>query len=115
MSFDDTLEAELNEVSRELAKYKHLVEVLAAERDHARAHYDATFKILMGIHNLLYPPTFKFGDETFGFKSPYVHEQMQALSDAIRKIPEQLEELKKPVWSSYGGGPIADELNKVGQ
>ena len=37
-------------------------EIYAAERDHAKACYDRTVRLLTGIHALLYPP--RFTDES---------------------------------------------------
>jgi hypothetical protein len=65
--------------------------VLRHERDVARASYDHAVKVLTGIHALLYPPAFKREDGvSFVFHSPHVHKQMQALSDRIRAIPDEI-------------------------
>lgn len=72
-------------------QYKRAAEVHAYERDHAKACYDRTVKILTGIHALLYPPRVTHDDgKTFEFHSPHVHEQMQTLSDRIRAIPDEI-------------------------
>lgn len=70
------------------------LEILQHERDHARACGDRCVQILSGIHALLYPPTHTNDENvTFVFHSPYVHEQMQALSDRIRAIPDAIRHL----------------------
>jgi hypothetical protein len=77
-------QAAQSEDSREL-------EILRAERDHARTMYENAIGILSGIYALLYPPTVKAEDgKTYAFRSPHLHEQMQALSDRIRAIPDEI-------------------------
>lgn len=67
-------------------------EVLAGERNHAKACYDRAVRILTGIHALLYPPRFTDNDgRTWQFKSPLAEEQMQELSDRIRALPDDIE------------------------
>ncbi len=67
-------------------------EIYAAERDHAKACYDRTVRLLTGIHALLYPPRFTDNDgRTWQFKSPLAEEQMQELSDRIRALPDEIE------------------------
>jgi len=74
-----------------LRHYKRMAEIYAAERDHARARYDQTVRILTGIHALLYPPRFTDNDgRTWQFKSPLIEEQMQELSDRIRALPDEI-------------------------
>lgn len=85
------LRQELAEAWKLVDQYKRAAEVHAAERDHAKACYDRAVKILTGIHALLYPPRVTRDDgKTFEFHSPHVHEQMQALSDRIRAIPDEI-------------------------
>lgn len=91
------IERDFYDMQERLKRCEFSCEVYRNERDHARMHYENTVKILMGIHNLLYPPTFKQGDKTSFFNSPHVHEQMQALSDAIRAIPDELAKASNPV------------------
>lgn len=81
---------DLEDTTLRLERCGFSCEVYRNERDRAQAQYDFTVKVLTRIHNLLYPPTFKQGDNTYFFNSPHVHEQMQALSDAIRAIPDEL-------------------------
>ena len=70
---------------------ERIIEALRDERDHARECRERAVQVLAGIHALLYPPkhTNAVG-VTFKFHSPYVHEQMQALSDRIRAIPGEM-------------------------
>ena len=107
LEYDDlALIHELEEVKRQLERAKLSARVYADERDAAYARLASVTAVLSRIYNLIYPPTFKVGGVLHGFKSPHLHEQMQALSDIIRGIPDQLEKAKKSVWPSYGGGPI---------
>jgi hypothetical protein len=67
--------------------------VTAAERDHARAHYESAVRLLNGIHALLYPPSIKTPDGrtmVFRPKDPDPHQVLQALSDRIRALPDEL-------------------------
>jgi len=64
-----------------------------AERDHARAHYESAVRLLNGIHALLYPPSIKTPDGrtmVFRPKDPDPHQVLQALSDRIRALPDEL-------------------------
>jgi len=67
--------------------------VRADERDHARAHYESAVRLLNGIHALLYPPSIKTPDGrtmVFRPKDPDPHQVLQALSDRIRALPDEL-------------------------
>ena len=83
-------------------------ETLQAERDHARAGYERTVRILTDIHALLYPPRFTDQDgRTLQFKSPLAKDQMQELSDRIRALLDRLEAvdatMKAPPNSTLSG------------
>lgn len=65
-------------------RYKH-------ERDHARAQLDRSVKILSGIHSLINPPMVTHDGKAYEFQSPLIQEQLQALSDRIRAIPDELD------------------------
>jgi len=72
-------------------------EVLLAERDHALTRLDIAVKQLVGIHALLYPAPVAMPDgRTMEFrpKSTDPHEVLQALSDRIRAIPDELEAIR---------------------
>lgn len=66
-------------------------EVLRHERDHARAQLDNAVKLLANIHNLLYPKPVTTPDgRTMVFRPENPHEFMQALSDRIRALPDEM-------------------------
>lgn len=86
------LRQEIADAWRLVDQHKRAADIYAAERDHARACYDRTVRILTGIHALLYPPRFTDHDgRTWQFKSPLAEEQMQELSDRIRALPDEIE------------------------
>ena len=65
--------------------------VLRAERDHARASVDNAVKLLTGIHSCMYPSAVKMEDgRLMVFRPDNPHEYLQALSDRIRAIPDEL-------------------------
>lgn len=93
MSIDvwDEQNNRIAELERLVDQQKRYIEIYAAERDHARACYDRVVRVLTGIHALLYPPRFSDNDgRTWQFKSPIAEEQMQALSDRIRALPDEI-------------------------
>lgn len=74
-------------------------EVFRAERDHARAQYEQAVRLLVGVHSLLYPPATALADgrtRVFRPTDPDPHEVLQALSDRIRALPDELEKLRAP-------------------
>ena len=76
----------------EIEKLRREAEIAGLERNHAKACYERTVRILTGIHALLYPPRFTDNDgRTWQFKSPLAEEQMQELSDRIRALPDEIE------------------------
>jgi hypothetical protein len=80
------------------------VERLRAERDHARACVDNAARLLTSIHSLLYPAPLKMTDgRTMVFRPENPHDYMQALSDRIRALPDELAAIKEaqqaePQW-----------------
>lgn len=71
---------------------EHGVKVLAAQRDQALAHRDRVLNILGGIFGLLNPRQIVDSEgRTWQFKSPTVEWQLQALSDRIRALPDEME------------------------
>lgn len=65
--------------------------VLQHQLDAERHRVEFMVRQLTHIHALLYPPTVKMDDgRVMQFHSPMQAEQIQALSDAIRAIPEKL-------------------------
>lgn len=89
------------------------IEVLRAERDHARACRDNGVKILSGIHSMLCPKPFATPDGrtmVFRPKNPDPHEVLQELSDRIRAIPDEMlaaDAPFQPDWVNYRQG-VAD-------
>lgn len=74
-------------------------EVLRAERDHTRACLDNAVKLLAGIHALLYPAPITTEDGStmvFRPKDPNPHDVLQALSDRIRALPDELARIERP-------------------
>ena len=83
--------AAFDEQNAQIERYKKAAEIYAAERDHANQRYFNAVRLLTGIHALLYPPRFTDHDgRTWQFKSPLAEEQMQALSDCIRALPDEI-------------------------
>ncbi len=88
---EQQLRNEIADAWRLVEQYKRAAEVYAAERDHARACYERTVRILSGIHAVINPPRVTLADgRTVEFRSPMVHEQLQTLSDRIRAIPDEI-------------------------
>ena len=86
------LRQEIEDAWKLVDRYKRAAEIYAAERDHAKACYDRTVRVLTGIHALLYPPRFTDNDgRTWQLRSPLDEEQMQELSDRIRALPDELD------------------------
>lgn len=66
-------------------------EVLRAERDHARARVNNAVALLTAIHSCMYPSAVKMEDGRFMvFRPENPHEYLQALSDRIRALPDEL-------------------------
>lgn len=85
------------DVQRENAHLKRMVEILRIERDHAHAKFDYSIKLLTGIHSLLYPAPLKMEDGrtlVFRPKDPSPHEVLQALSDRIRALPDEISKIE---------------------
>lgn len=88
---------EKREQEHEDARRMLQVKVLRAERDHARAQFEEAIKLLTGIHSLMYPaPTALPDGRVMVFRptSPDPHDVLQALSDRIRALPDELEKLR---------------------
>lgn len=65
-------------------------EVLRNERSFERKKFDQAVKVLSSIHAVIYPRIFDVNGQRYAFRSPFIHEQMQALSDRIRAIPDEI-------------------------
>ncbi len=79
------------------------------ERDHSRACYESSIKLLTGIHSLLYPaPTTMPDGRVMVFRPNGLdpHETMQSLSDRIRAIPDELAKSEKQ------SGGLAEGVNQ---
>lgn len=75
----------------EIESLHRTIEVLVHERDRARARYNHTTKLLVGIHSLLYPAPITTTDgRTMMFRPKNPHDYLQTLSDRIRALPEEL-------------------------
>jgi hypothetical protein len=82
-----------DEAAAELRRLERQVEMLRAERDHARAKCECAVHLLTGIHALLYPAPIKTPDGrtlVFRPKDPDPHEVLQELSDRIRALPDEI-------------------------
>lgn len=76
------------------------------ERDHARTQLDRFRKILSGIHSLINPPMVTHDGKAYEFQSPLIQEQLQALSDRIRAIPDELDAIA-PQEPQAAAEPVA--------
>jgi hypothetical protein len=66
-------------------------EVLRAERDQARDRVDNAAKLLTSIHSCMYPGAVKMEDgRLMVFRPENPHEYLQALSDRIRALPDEM-------------------------
>jgi hypothetical protein len=91
--YDRKLSGAVGEDAAELRLLERQVEVLRAERDHARAKCERAVRLLTGIHALLYPAPIKTPDGrtlVFRPKDPDPHEVLQELSDRIRALPDEI-------------------------
>lgn len=76
-----------------IAQEARHIDVLRAERDHARACFVKVSAVLTSIHSLLYPAPIALEDgRTMVFRpsDPDPHAVLQALSDRIRAIPDDV-------------------------
>jgi len=88
---DEELEAALMRAGQQIDQLQRENAVLRAERDHARASVDNAVKLLTGIHSCMYPSAVKMEDgRLMVFRPDNPHEYLQALSDRIRAIPDEL-------------------------
>lgn len=68
------------------------LEVARLELAAARRHVELLVKVLVGIHQLLYPPVMRMPDVMMRFhlEKSDVNAYMQELSDRIRAIPDEI-------------------------
>ena len=86
-----SLHEELLAHQRKIEQLQRQCEVLRAERDQARARVDSAVKLLTSIHSCMYPSAVKMGDGRLMFFRPEnPHEYLQALSDRIRTLPDEM-------------------------
>lgn len=74
-------------------KLRAEVEMLRVERERWYTSFEHVSRILSGIHALMYPAPFTLSDGrtvVFRPKDPGPHEILQALSDRIRAIPDEV-------------------------
>lgn len=84
---------ELDDAAAELRRLHYERERLIIEREHARIMYEHSVELLISIHSLLYPPATKLPDGrtmVFRPKDPDPHTILQALSDRIRALPDEI-------------------------
>ena len=88
---DEELEAALMRAGQQIEQLQRQCEVLRAERDQARARVDSAVKLLTGIHSCMYPGAVKMEDaRLLVFRPENPHEYLQALSDRIRALPDEM-------------------------
>ena len=96
---NEGLEAAVELAGRQIKQLQLQCDVLRAERDHARASFDHSVKLLTSIHSLLYPAPITTPDGrtmVFRPKDQDPHKILQELSDRIRKVPDELEAQARP-------------------
>lgn len=88
---DEELEAALMRAGQQIERLQRQCEVLRAERDQARARVDSAVKLLTSIHSCMYPSAVKMEDgRLMVFRPENPHEYLQALSDRIRALPDEM-------------------------
>jgi hypothetical protein len=77
---------------KEMARAERECEILTAELAMERARSHSLGRLLIGIHSLMYPPRVAVNGRTMSFRpaDPDPHELMQALSDRIRALPDEI-------------------------
>jgi len=79
----------------ELRRLHRECEILSIERDHARIMYENAVKLLTSIHSCMYPNAVKMEDgRVMVFRPENPHEYLQALSDRIRALPDEIAAIK---------------------
>jgi hypothetical protein len=103
--FDGLEIGDTREEAEEFVRWVNLraleADVYLAERDHARIQLEHAVRVLTGIYGLLYPAPIKLEDgRTMVFRPENPHEFMQALSDRIRALPDELARAEHSLPSS---------------
>lgn len=84
------LNAEVVRLNSENDQHIGLLRAMRHELLEARAMYERAVEHLTRIFCFLNPPIVEAGDKRWAFKNPDANEALQALSDAIRAIPDDL-------------------------
>jgi hypothetical protein len=88
---DEELEAALMRAGHQIEQLQRENRVLRAERNQARARVDSAVMLLTAIHSCMYPPAVKMEDgRLMVFRPENPHEYLQALSDRIRALPDEM-------------------------
>lgn len=94
------ISAEYTRMADENERLRKRLYVNEIEYAATQFRYGRAVNILSGIHALLYPPTVTDDDgNRWAFRSPILHEQMQALSDLIRAIPDEITAIEASIAS----------------
>ena len=94
---DEDIEAALMRAGHQIDQLQRENRVFRGERDQARARVDRAVELLTSIHSCMYPNAVKMADgRLMVFRPENPHEYMQALSDRIRALPDELEKLDEP-------------------
>jgi HPt (histidine-containing phosphotransfer) domain-containing protein len=84
------------DAAAELRRLHRECEILSIERDHARIMYENAVKLLTSIHSCIYPNAVKMEDgRVMVFRPENPHEYLQALSDRIRALPDEIAAIAK--------------------
>lgn len=88
---DDDILAQLAMEQGKVERLRLQVEGLILQRETERLNHRRVVEVLANIHGLLYPPLTKTPDgKTWAFRPDDPHEWMQAISDRIREIPDEI-------------------------
>ncbi len=88
---DEELDAALMRAGHQIDQLQRENRVLRAERDQARARVESAVKLLTAIHSCMYPSAVKMEDgRLLVFRPENPHEYLQALSDRIRALPDEM-------------------------
>lgn len=89
------LEAECEALEAMFDAAQKDAEIARLRAAHAESSYQRLVRVLTHIHALLHPPGVTMHGQRFTFKSPMLDEQVQALSDRIRAIPDEIAAMEK--------------------
>jgi len=89
----------MRELTREEIEREN--EILHMEKAHIQARYDHAIKILTAIHSATYPKVVEHEGKTFAFRPEDHHLFMQALSDRIRAIPDEIAKIEQAQPSHF--------------